>query len=118
MENGLMSQIQSGFKKGDSCINQLLSIAYNIYQSLDQGYGVRRVFLNIPKAFDDARHKGFITKLKQNGIGGPLLKVLTDFLKSRKQRVVLNGQYLSWRDVFAGVPQGSILGALVSYLNQ
>ena len=113
-----MSQIQSGFKKGDSCINQLLSITYDIYQSLDQGYEVRRVFLNISKAFDDDRHKGFITKLKQNGIGGPLLKVLTDFLKSRKQRVVLNGQYLSWRDVFAGVPQGSILGALVSYLNQ
>ena len=72
MENGLMSQIQSGFKKGHSCINQLLSITHDIYQSLDQGYEVRRVFLNISKAFDDVRHKGFITKLKQNGIGGPL----------------------------------------------
>ena len=82
MENGLMSQIQSGFKKGDSCINHLLSITHDIYQSLDQGYEVRRVFLNISKAFDDVRHKGFITKLKQNGNGGPLLKVLTDFLKS------------------------------------
>ena len=41
------------------------------------------------------------------------MKNLTDFLKSRKQIVVLNGQHLSWSDVLAGVPQGSILGPLL-----
>ena len=92
IENDLMSSNQSSFKQGDSCINQILSITHDIYQSLDQGYEVRGVFLDISKAFDKVWHKGLIHKLKQNGIGGPLLKILTDFLKSRKQRVVLNGQ--------------------------
>ena len=41
------------------------------------------------------------------------MKNLSDFLKSRKQIVVLNGQHLSWSDVLAGVPQGSILGPLL-----
>ena len=36
IKNDLISSNQSGFKQGDSCINQLLSITHDIYQSLDQ----------------------------------------------------------------------------------
>ena len=35
-----------------------------------------------------------------------------EFLSLRKQRVVLNGQYSTWVNIDAGVPQGSILGPL------
>ena len=56
---------------------------------------------------------GLIFKLKQNGISGNLLSTLTDFLKLRKQRVVLNGQLSSWSNIETGVPQGSILGPLL-----
>ena len=56
-------------------------------------------FFYISKAFDKVWHKGLIYKLEQNGIGGYLLKILTDFSKSRKQRVVLNGQHSSWSDI-------------------
>ena len=63
--------------------------------------------------FDKVWHKGIIFKLKQNGISGKLLSVLSDFLKDRKQRVILNWQVSSWTDVNAGVPQGSILGPLL-----
>ena len=52
IENDLISQHQSGFKPGDSCINQLLSITHEIYQSFDEGFDVCSVFLDISKALD------------------------------------------------------------------
>ena len=112
-ENKLISSSQSGFKLGDSSINQLLSITHEIYSSFDEGLEVRSIFLDIAKAFDKVWHDGIIFKLTQNGISGNLLNLLRDFLNERKQRVILNGQFSTWKNVSAGVPQGSILGPLL-----
>ena len=51
--------------------------------------------------------------MRCNGINGNLLNVLGDFLTDRKQRVVLNGIESSWQTLYAGVPQGSVLGPLL-----
>ena len=50
--------------------------------------------------------------MKQNGLSGNLLYLLTNFLRNRKQRVVLNREIYSWADVNAVVSQGSILGPI------
>ena len=112
-ENDLISPKQSGFRPGDSCTNQLLSIAHEILSAFDDGHEVRGVFLDISKAFDRVWHEGLLFKLRQNGISGELITLIKDFLSCRKQRVVLNGQHWSWADVKAGVLQGSILGPLL-----
>ena len=82
-ENDLISQNQSGFKPGDSCINQLICITQEIDQSFDDGLEVRGVFLDISEAFDKVWHEGLIYKLKQNGVKGNLLNTLTNFLIDR-----------------------------------
>ena len=84
--NKLISKNQSGFQLSDSCINRLLSITHKIFTCFDIGLKVRRVFLDISKAFDKVWHEGLISKLKQNDISGELLHVLSDFLSSMKQR--------------------------------
>ena len=92
-ENILISSNQSGFKPGDFCINQLLSITHEIYKSFDDGLEVRGIFLDISKAFDNVWHKGLLYKLKRNGISGKQFDIITDFLNFKKQIIVLNGQY-------------------------
>ena len=112
-ENILISSNQSGFKPSNSWINQLLSITNEIYNSFDERLEVRSVFLDISKTFDKVWHDGIIFKLAQNDISGNLLNLLRDFLIERKQWIVLNGQFSTWKNVNAGVPQGSILGPLL-----
>ena len=88
-ENERISSNQSGFKPGDSYVNQLVSITHEIYKSFDEGHEVRGAFLDISKASDKVWHDGIILKLTQNGISGNLLKLLRDLLSERRQRVVL-----------------------------
>ena len=78
-ENEQISHNQSGFKLGDSCINQLLCTTHDIYQSLDDGLETRAVFLDISKLFDKVWHEGLLFNLKQNSISGNLLNVIADF---------------------------------------
>ena len=40
IENELITSNQSGFKPGYSCVNQLLSITHDIYQSFDNAFKI------------------------------------------------------------------------------
>ena len=108
-ENDLISPKQSGFRPGDSCTSQFLSTAYGILSALDNGHEVRGVFLDISKVFDKVWHEGLLFKLQQYVISGELITLIKDFLSCRKQRVVLNGQHLSWADVKAGYLKSELL---------
>ena len=74
---------------------------------------MRGVFLDISKAFDKVRHDGLIFKLKSYGVEGELLLLLKNYLHSREQRVVLNGQTSRWKRIYSRVPQGSVLGPVL-----
>ena len=47
----------------------------------------------VSKPFDKVWHEGLFFLLKQNRISGNLLNIFEDFLRNRKQRVVLSGTH-------------------------
>ena len=53
-DNQILTPNQSGFRPGDSTINQLLYIAHRIYVAFEEfpSRETRAVFLDISKAFD------------------------------------------------------------------
>ena len=71
---------------------------------MDEIYEIWGVFLDISKTFGKIWDKGLAFKLKQNEISGNLPNIFEDFLRNRKERVVINGQKSNWENIHAGVP--------------
>ena len=98
---------------GDSPLNKL-TFLYNIFcQALDANIEIRVVFCDISKAFDRVWHAGLLCKLEAAGVTGKLLNWFKNYLFDSKQRVILPGVNSDWSKIFAGVPQGSLLGPLL-----
>ena len=72
------------------------AIVVNYKRNLPTDFNVptdmRGTLIDISKAFDQVWNEGLIFKLKLYGVDGNLSKLLENYLTSRLQRVVLNGQ--------------------------
>jgi len=68
--NELLCKQQHGFRKGRSCLTNLLEMLET--QALDDGYGLDVVYLDYRKTFDSVPHQRLLQKLKEFGIKGKL----------------------------------------------
>ena len=78
--NNLLPSQQFGFRKGLGACDAVLTISDRVQKALDSGYEARMVGLDFSAAFDRVNHKALIYKLRQLGIGGQFLSILTEFL--------------------------------------
>ena len=92
LDIGFLYTYQSGFRPGDSTINQLIYITHQIYLAFESGKEVRVTFLDISKAFDKVWHAELLKKLGSLGVRDPLLAWIKSYLTNRKQRVIIEGQ--------------------------
>ena len=75
-----MASNHSGFRSGDSCVHQLLSITHDIYNIFDANLLLdeRGVFVDLSRAFDRVWHDGRCIKQSVWVSVLPLMEVLRD----------------------------------------
>ena len=108
--HSLLLQSQHGFTKGRSCLTNLLLFLEDVTKAIDEGKPMDVVYLDFSKAFDKVPHQRLLHKIDSHGIGGNVAAWIREWLHSRKQKVVLNGEHSKLQEVLSGVPQGSVLG--------
>ena len=115
--NQLISKNQHGFRKGYSCISELL-IHYDdiLSNMIHENADTDVIYLDFAKAFDKVDHDILLKKLKRYGIGGKLHQWLSTFLVGRSQTVIVDGFKSYNIIVSSGVPQGTVLGPILFLL--
>ena len=88
--NRYLDQRQHGFLPSKSCCTQLVGFCDSLAISLNKNIRSDVIYFDFAKAFDSVNHDLILHKLEsQYYINGLLLKFLVNYLKDRKQAVVI-----------------------------
>ena len=111
--NQLISNVQSGFRKGRSTTDHLVTLESFIREAFISKSHVLSVFFDVEAAYDRCWKYGVLRDLHRLGIRGKLPIFISNFLKNRSFKVK-NGATLSSSYIQEeGYPQGALISILL-----
>jgi hypothetical protein len=117
--NNILVPGQFGFRKRISTENTAFKLTDGVFKSINKKMHIGGMFCDLAKAFDCVDHEILLTKLHFYGIQGTMVDWFRSYLTDRKQKIEIKSSnatqstYSNWGTIEHGVPQGSILGALL-----
>jgi hypothetical protein len=106
---------QFGFRQKHSTIDQVHRITDVIERALEEKLVCSSIFLDVAQAFDKVWHAGLIHKLKII-LPKQYVELLTSYVLNKIFRIKQEDEYSDFKEVRAGVPQGSVLGPILYLL--
>ena len=103
----------TGFRKNHITQHALLNMIENWKSNLNKGNKIGAIFIDLPKAFDTLDHSLLIAKRKAYSFDSLSLEFMKNSLTNRKQRHKVGNCFSISGKITSGVPQGSIIGALL-----
>ena len=115
--NSILSPKQCVFRKG--CSAQHCLMVNGQKNSKNRGTKEKNLgpFSSISKAFDCRGHNLLITKPSWYGVTTKLLKLSFSYLSNRTQGIRMNNSHSRKSGIKCCVPQGSVLGPLLFYID-
>lgn len=106
--------LQFGSLKGSSTNMALVHLLHKWYEAMDKGGSSLRIcLLDFSKAFDRIDHNILLNKLIRMNVHPVLTNWIANFLTDRQQRTRVGPYFSDWKNINAGVPQGTKLGPLL-----
>ena len=115
-KNNIIIPEQFGFREKHSCIHAILRVFEFMRKTIETKNIGLALFIDLRKAFDTTNHCILLPKLCAYGLRGKFNKLILSYLTNRQQFVVNSNGTSRQQVISYGVPQGSVLGPLFSYL--
>lgn len=104
---------QFGFQRGSNTSAAAIHLIEGIYRNIDRKLKTACTFIDVRKAFDSVDHNLLLKKLYKIGFRDKAFSTMNSYLTSRKQYISMQNIVSSEKIMVRGVPQGSILGAIL-----
>ena len=116
---GILKDSMSAYKKGHNTTTVLLAMRDDILQAMQRGEVTMAVLADFSKAFDTVAYETVLKKMHSIGFSKDYLRWLISYLTGRQRFVQIDDNVSDYVNVSFGVPQGSILGPVLSniYVN-
>jgi len=111
---------QLGFRKNMGTEDAINKLHTELTTHLDNGKKCIAIFQDLSKAFDLVEHEKLITKIKEAGCGGQVLKWFQTYLENREQKVRIGEIESKTLKLKSGTPQGTALSPIlfILYMNE
>ena len=111
--SNFLNELLCVFRKAHSTQHALFELLQGWQKELDNLGFIGTIVMDLSKAYDCLPHDLLIAKLGAYGLDRSVLKLLMDYLNSRKQRTKVGSSYSEWSKIKHGIPQGYILEPLL-----